>query len=67
MANFNFAIDGQVDMMSLNPLEMTNFEMTGFVFAVAGVIFTILKSRAKAKRQLPHKFVATETEEGAIE
>lgn len=39
---FAFAFDGKVDMMSINPLEMTNFEATGYAGAVIGVIVTIL-------------------------
>lgn len=67
MANFNFAIDGQVDMMSLNPLEMTNFEMTGALFGIAGLLITFVLSRRGGERQKPHQFTARETDEGAIE
>lgn len=67
MANFNFAFDGKTDMMSLNPLEMTNFEMMGAIFGVLGVVIALIQSRRAAKRQLPHTFVATETEEGALD
>ena len=66
MANFSFAIDGQVDMMSLNPLEMTNFEMVGTIFGIAGVILTIILSRRATARQLPHEFQPQETDDGAI-
>jgi hypothetical protein len=65
-ANFSFAIDGKYDMMSLNPLEMTNFEMMGTIFGVAGLIITFVLSRRNAKRQLPHTFTAQETEEDNI-
>lgn len=63
MWNFSFALDGKTDMMSLNPLEMTNFEMMGTIFAVAGVLLTILLSRMAKNRQRPHEFVAHEVEE----
>ena len=66
MPTFDFALDGKADLMSLNPLEMTNFEMTGAIFGIAGVLLTIVLSRRAAKRQLPHVFSATETEEDAI-
>ncbi|MBO9499889.1 MAG: hypothetical protein J7496_17315 [Novosphingobium sp.] len=65
-ATFAFAIDGKYDMMSLNPLEMTNFEMCGTIAGVAGLIITFIRSRSKAKRQLPHSFTAQETEEDKI-
>ena len=65
-ANFHFAIDGKYDMTSLNPLEMTNFEMMGTIFGVVGLIITFIRSRSGAKRQLPHNFVAQETEEDKI-
>ncbi|MEO0031934.1 MAG: hypothetical protein RIS94_1692 [Pseudomonadota bacterium] len=42
MASFAFAWDGQVDMMSVNPLEMTNFEMTGAVFGIAAVLIVLV-------------------------
>ncbi|MCW3838328.1 hypothetical protein ACFQ1E_19975 [Sphingomonas canadensis] len=69
MATFNFALDGKVDMMSINPLEMTNFEMAGTLFGVAGVLIALaLNHYAKnRKRQLPHVFTAQETEQDAIE
>ncbi len=66
MPSFAFALDGKADLMSLNPLEMTNFEMTGAIFGIAGVLLTIVLSRRAAKRQLPHVFSAAETEEDAI-
>lgn len=65
-ANFSFVIDGKYDMMSLNPLEMTNFEMMGTIFGVAGLIITFILGRRDAKRQLPHTFIAQETEEDKI-
>jgi len=68
MPNFSFALDGKADMMSLNPLEMTNFEMAGTILGVAGVILTIVLSRrAAAKTQRPHEFQARETDDGAID
>ncbi len=67
MANFSFKLDGQVDMMSLNPLEMTNFEMAGAIFGVTGVIITFLLSRRTAERQRPHEFLAQETNDDAID
>lgn len=35
---FAFAWDGRVDLLSINPLEMTNYEATGTAFAVIGLI-----------------------------
>ncbi|HWW63809.1 MAG TPA: hypothetical protein VNZ43_03545 [Sphingomonadaceae bacterium] len=69
MITFNFAIDGVVDMMSINPLEMSNFEATGAIFGVAGVILTLLWNHyvAPRKQQLPHVFIAQETEEDALD
>lgn len=74
MLNFDFAFDGKVDMMSLNPLEMTNFEMMGFIFAFGGillnVIFNKLRKRAFEKGavavQKPHHFTSEETDEDAL-
>jgi hypothetical protein len=65
-ATFSFAIDGKYDMMSLNPLEMTNFEMCGTIAGFAGLIITFVLSRRNAKRQLPHVFTAQETEEDKL-
>lgn len=65
-ANFHFAIDGKYDMTSLNPLEMTNFEMCGTIAGFAGLVITFILSRRNAKRQLPHTFTAQETEEDKI-
>jgi hypothetical protein len=59
-ATFDFALDGKADMMSLNPLEMTNFEMMGAVFGVTGLVITFIRSRLAAKRQVPHKFIVDE-------
>lgn len=61
MMSFAFAIDGKTDMMSLNPLEMTNFEMMGAIFGVGGVVLTLVLGRFKARRQQPHVFTAAET------
>ena len=66
MWNFNFALDGKTDMTSLNPMELTNFEMVGTLFGVAGLIITFILSRRAAKRQKPHIFTVQETEEDAI-
>ncbi len=66
MVNFHFALDGKVDMMSLNPLEMTNFEMVGAIFGVAGVLLTLLLSR-RANTQRPHVFTAQESDEDALD
>lgn len=66
MWTFDFAIDGKTDMMSFNPLELTNFEMMGTIFGVAGLVITFILSRRAAKRQLPHEFTAAETEEDKI-
>ena len=41
MPSFAFAWDGQVDMMSVNPLEMTNFEMTGAIFGIGAVVIAL--------------------------
>ena len=65
-ANFSFAVDGKYDMMSLNPLEMTNFEMCGTIAGVAGLVITFILSRRAAKRQLPHTFAAHETKDDKI-
>ena len=65
-ATFSFVIDGKTDMMSLNPLELTNFEMMGTIFGFAGLIITFILSRSSAKRQLPHEFTSQETTEDAI-
>jgi len=67
MANFNFVIDGATDMMSLNPLEMTNFEMMGTIFGIGGILFTLLLSRIGARRQPTHEFEARETADDAID
>lgn len=59
MYSFAFAMDGKTDMMSLNPLEMTNFEMMGTIFGIGGVILTLVLGRLrKSTSQPPHKFVA---------
>ena len=52
--------------MSLNPLEMTNFEMCGTIAGFAGLVITFVLSRRNAKRQLPHTFAAQETEDDKI-
>lgn len=65
-ATFSFVLDGKTDMMSLNPLEMTNFEMMGTIFGVAGLVITFILSRRATRGQLPHTFTAQETEEDAI-
>jgi hypothetical protein len=67
MAHFSFAMDGKVDMMSLNPLEMTNFEMAGAVFGVVGILIAFVLSRRGGPRQKPHEFSVSVTDEGAIE
>jgi hypothetical protein len=66
MINFDFAIDGKTDLMSVNPLEMTNFEMTGAIFGVLGIIITLVVGRLSRDRQKPHEFVARETDVDAI-
>lgn len=66
MPTFDFAFDGKTDMMSLHPLEVTNFEMAAGIFGVAGVLLAFTLSRLKARRQQPHVFSATETDEDAI-
>jgi len=63
MWNFSFVLDGKTDMMSLNPLEMTNFEMMGTIFAIGGVLLTIILDRISKQRQKPHEFVAHEVDE----
>jgi hypothetical protein len=67
MVSWAFALDGKVDMSSVNPLEMTNFEMMGTIFGIAGVLLNILWTRYRSRRQLPHVFTAHETEDGAID
>lgn len=66
MWTFDFALDGKTDMMSFNPLELTNFEMMGTIFGVAGLVITFILSRHAARRQLPHSFTAQETEDDKI-
>ncbi len=66
-ASFSFAIDGKVDMMSLNPMELTNFEMVGTICGFAGLVITFILSRRAAARQLPHVFTAQESATDAIE
>lgn len=66
MWTFDFAFDGKVDMMSVNPLEMTNFEMVGTIAAVVGILLTIMLGRiAKHREQRPHDFVEHELDENA--
>lgn len=65
-ATFSFVLDGKTDMMSLNPLELTNFEMMGTIFGFAGLIITYVLTRRAAVRQKPHVFTAQETDEDAI-
>lgn len=59
-ATFAFALDGQTDLLSLNPLELTNFEMMGTIFGFAGLIITFVRARMKAKDQPPHEFTSRE-------
>lgn len=66
MWTFDFALDGKTDMMSFNPLELTNFEMMGTIFGFAGLVITFILSRRAAKRQLPHEFTGQETEDDKI-
>lgn len=66
-ASFAFALDGKTDMMSLNPLEHTNFEMMGTVFGIAGVIFTLVMSRVARSQRKPDEFTATPSDEGGID
>ena len=54
MANFNFALDGKVDLFSLNPLEMTNFEMAGTIIGIAGVLLSMALRRSARPRLRPH-------------
>lgn len=63
-ATFAFALDGQTDLLSLNPLELTNFEMVGTIFGFAGLVITFVRTRMKAKDQLPHEFTSREVSEG---
>jgi hypothetical protein len=58
MANFNFALDGKVDLFSLNPLEMTNFEMAGTIIGIAGVLLSMALRRSARPRQRLHLFTA---------
>ena len=66
-ATFSFVLDGKYDMMSLNPLEMTNFERMGTIFGFAGLVITFIRGRLGTKERLPHTFTGEETEEDAIE
>lgn len=65
-ATFSFILDGKTDMMSLNPLEHTNFEMMGSIFGIAGLAITFLGSRLGKKAQLPHSFAGAETDEDSL-
>jgi len=65
MWTFDFAFDGRVDMMSVNPLEMTNFEMMGTIFGIAGLLLTLVLTRLSKNRQRPHEFIAHEIDEGS--
>ena len=65
-ATFAFAFDGKADMMSLNPLEHTNFEMIGSIFGFGGILLTFILGRIAAKRQKPHVFKAEETDEDSL-
>lgn len=66
-ATFSFIMDGKTDMMSLNPLEHTNFEMMGTIFGIGGVLFTLLLSRLAKHRQLADEYSASQTEEDAVD
>lgn len=66
-ATFAFAMDGRTDMMSLNPLEHTNFEMMGTIFGIGGVIFTLVMGRIAKRKQQAHEFSASESEQNAID
>jgi hypothetical protein len=66
-ATFSFVMDGQTDMMSLNPLEHTNFEMMGMIFGIGGVVFTFLMGRMARRKALADSFNACQTEDDAIE
>lgn len=66
-ATFAFAMDGQTDMMSLNPLEHTNFEMMGSVFGFGGVLFTLIMSRVARRKAQADTFTASQTEEDTVE
>ena len=47
---FAFAFDGKVDMMSINPLEMTNFEATGYIGGFIAVVITVIWDLWKKKK-----------------
>lgn len=66
-ATFAFAMDGKTDMMSLNPLEHTNFEMMGSVFGFGGLLFTLVMSRVARRKAMADAFAASQTEEDAVE
>ncbi len=66
-ATFAFAMDGQVDMMSLNPLEHTNFEMMGSVFGIAGVLLTFVMGRIAKRKHLATVYESGESEEDVVE
>lgn len=66
MWTFDFAFDGKVDMMSINPLEMTNFEMVGTIAAIGGLLLTILLDRlAKRREQKAHQFIEQDVDEAS--
>lgn len=66
-ATWDFAMDGKTDMMSLNPLEHTSFEMMGTIFAVGGVLFTLVMSRVARSQRKPDAFTASEDDKGGID
>lgn len=66
-ATFSFIMDGQTDMMSLNPLEHTNFEMMGTIFGAGGVLLTLLLSRFSRKVAKADSFNAEQTQDDAVE
>ncbi len=66
-ATFAFSMDGKTDMMSLNPLEHTNFEMMGSIFGIGGVLFTILMSRISKSTRSTEEFTTQPSEEAGIQ
>ena len=66
-ATFSFALDGRTNMMSLNPLEHTNFEMMGTIFGIAGVLLTFIIGRIARRKQQAIVYTPSESEEDVVE
>lgn len=66
-ATFAFAMDGKTDMMSLNPLEHTNFEMMGTIFGIGGVLFSLIMSRMARSDRKPDVYTPGPDEADGID